>query len=59
MTITDEMVEMVREQLEVPDVVPDELIHDIIYQIMGDFKTQIKRNLPNFRAQIGAVLDGQ
>lgn len=59
MTITDEMVEMVREQLEVPDVVPDEHIHDIIYQIMGDFKTQIKRNLPNFRAQIGAVLDGQ
>ena len=46
MNITDDMVEMVREELQVPDIVPDEKVHDLISQILGDHGNQIKNNLP-------------
>lgn len=34
--ITDDMIEMVRYELQVPDIVPDEKVCQIIYRILGE-----------------------
>jgi hypothetical protein len=36
MTITDEMIELVREELQVPDIVPDEKVRGLIERIIGE-----------------------
>lgn len=35
MNITDDMVEIVREELQVPDIVPDDKVRELIERLMG------------------------